>query len=233
MELRGRRIRQEVGNRGHDLVLHRRRDLVLAGHQRIKTGLGDHAGIVLAVRRAGLGVHHVRALEEIRFRHAGHQHGDADARVLRLLAQRLAEPAQEHLGAAIHRLEGIRHGGGDGGGEQDPPGIARHHVLQNQLGELHGPSHVDVDHRQLALEVGVGKRATQAEAGIDAQRIHRPCHFADRKPEQMPHGAFFDTELPVTHVVAQDDKVLVHLRMRGRHTGTFSGTPATGSMPWS
>ena len=184
MQLGRNRIGQQVGNRAYDLVLRRGRDLVLARHQGIESGLGHHGGVVL-VGRARLGVHHLGTLEEVRFRHARHQHGDADAGVLQFLVQRLAEPAQEHLGAAIHRLERVRHGGGDRGGEHDPPCVARHHVLQDQLGELHGAAYVDVDHRQLTLEVGFGKGTAEAEAGIDTQRIHRPPCFADRGMERI------------------------------------------------
>ena len=44
---------------------------------------------------------------------------------------------------------------------------------------MHGAPHIDVDHRQLALEVGFGERAAQAEAGIDAERINWPASGAD------------------------------------------------------
>ncbi|MBE7209529.1 MAG: ester cyclase [Gluconacetobacter diazotrophicus] len=42
------------------------------------------------------------------------------------------------------------------------------------------------------------------------------------------HGAFSGADLPVIHVAADNDKVLVHLRMRGRHTGRFAGMPPIG-----
>ena len=35
--------------------------------------------------------------------------------------------------------------------------------------------------------------------------------------------------MSITHVVAQGNRVLVHLRMQGRHTGDFNGTPPTGN----
>ena len=50
-----------------------------------------------------------------------------------------------------------------------------------------------------------------------------------RRLAELMHGAFSEVELPITHVVAQDDRVLVHLRMRGWHNGDFNGMPATGN----
>jgi len=45
---------------------------------------------------------------------------------------------------------------------------------------------------------------------------------------EVLHGAFSDIEYPIVQVVAEGDRVLVHLRQTGRHTGEYQGTPATG-----
>ena len=50
-----------------------------------------------------------------------------------------------------------------------------------------------------------------------------------RRLAELMHGAFSEIELPIAHVVAQDDRVLVHLRKQGRHTGEFNGKPAMGN----
>ena len=60
--------------------------------------------------------------------------------------------------------------------------------------------------------------------------VHIAPDFVRHDPglSRLLHGAFSDIELPVTHVLVQGDKVLVHLRMQGKHVGEFSGTPASG-----
>ncbi len=58
--------------------------------------------------------------------------------------------------------------------------------------------------------------------------------FEVRGPEgvaklgEVMHGAFSNVELPIDEVIAEGDRVLVRLRQKGRHTGDFQGTPATG-----
>lgn len=49
-----------------------------------------------------------------------------------------------------------------------------------------------------------------------------------RKLGAFMHGAFSEVELAVSDVVSEGDRVLVHLRMRGKHTGDFNGHAATG-----
>lgn len=45
---------------------------------------------------------------------------------------------------------------------------------------------------------------------------------------EVLHGAFSGIEFPIVQVVAEGDRVLVHLRQVARHTGEYQGTPATG-----
>lgn len=45
---------------------------------------------------------------------------------------------------------------------------------------------------------------------------------------EVLHGAFSDIEFPIVQVVAEGDRVLVHLRQVARHTGKYQGTPPTG-----
>jgi steroid delta-isomerase-like uncharacterized protein len=40
-------------------------------------------------------------------------------------------------------------------------------------------------------------------------------------------GAFSEIELDIQNVIAEDDKVLVHLRFRGLHSGPFGDYPAS------
>lgn len=42
------------------------------------------------------------------------------------------------------------------------------------------------------------------------------------------HGAFSEIELDIQDVIAEGDKVLVHLRFRGIHDGAFGDYAATG-----
>ncbi len=49
-----------------------------------------------------------------------------------------------------------------------------------------------------------------------------------RKLAAVLHGGFSDIDYPIVQVVAEGDRVLVHLRQTGRHTGEYQGTPATG-----
>ena len=46
---------------------------------------------------------------------------------------------------------------------------------------------------------------------------------------EVLHGGFSDIEMHVAEVIAEGDRVLARLRFTGRHTGTFQGTPVTGS----
>ncbi len=76
-----------------------------------------------------------------------------------LVVKCLAEPAQEHFGRAIDGLErsGIVDAdrgclGGSCRGRARP-------CLQDKLGDLHRPTHVEVDHLQFGLEIGLHKGA--------------------------------------------------------------------------
>ena len=45
---------------------------------------------------------------------------------------------------------------------------------------------------------------------------------------EMMHGGLSEIGFDIGDVVAEDDKVLVRLKMRGRHTGEFMGVKPTG-----
>lgn len=42
-------------------------------------------------------------------------------------------------------------------------------------------------------------------------------------------GAFSEIDLDIQEVIAESDKVLVHLRFRGVHSGAFGDYAATGN----
>lgn len=46
---------------------------------------------------------------------------------------------------------------------------------------------------------------------------------------EVLHGGFSNIRYPILHVVAEDDRVLVHLRQVATHSGDYEGTPATGT----
>lgn len=50
-----------------------------------------------------------------------------------------------------------------------------------------------------------------------------------RKLAEVLHGGFSDIAYPILNVVAQDDRVLVHLRQVATHSGEYEGRPATGT----
>ena len=49
-----------------------------------------------------------------------------------------------------------------------------------------------------------------------------------RRLGETMHGGLSDIELPIDEVIAEGDRVLVRLRMKGRHTGEFMRRAATG-----
>lgn len=49
-----------------------------------------------------------------------------------------------------------------------------------------------------------------------------------RKLADVLHGGFSNIEYSIVQVVAEGDKVLVHLRQVATHSGEYQGTPATG-----
>lgn len=49
-----------------------------------------------------------------------------------------------------------------------------------------------------------------------------------RRLAEMIHGGLSDLALPIDEAIAEGDRVLLRLRMTGRHTGELMGTPATG-----
>ncbi|KMO30629.1 ester cyclase [Methylobacterium aquaticum] len=58
--------------------------------------------------------------------------------------------------------------------------------------------------------------------------------FTVRGPEgvrrlgEVLHGGISEMKLPIDEVIAEGDRVLVRLRVRGRHTGDLMGLPASG-----
>lgn len=50
-----------------------------------------------------------------------------------------------------------------------------------------------------------------------------------RKLASILHGGFSDIDYPIVQVVAEGDRVLVHLRQVATHSGEYEGTPATGT----
>lgn len=48
-----------------------------------------------------------------------------------------------------------------------------------------------------------------------------------RKLAEVLHGGFSEIAYPIVHVVAEGDRVLVHLRQIATHSGEYEGTPAT------
>jgi hypothetical protein len=95
------------------------------------------------------------------------------------LRKRLAKPAEEHLGAAVHRLERIGHGGGDRRGEQDLAPAPAHHLLEHPLGQRHSADDVEVDHADLLVEIGVDESSAKSDAGVDPQHVDRLAEGGD------------------------------------------------------
>lgn len=57
--------------------------------------------------------------------------------------------------------------------------------------------------------------------GLDALRDYHESFFAD-------FSAFSNIQIEIVQQVAEDDRVVSYIKMRGEHTGTFYGVPATG-----
>ena len=49
-----------------------------------------------------------------------------------------------------------------------------------------------------------------------------------RKLGEMMHGGLSDVDFDIGDVISEGDKVLVRLKMHGRHTGLFMGVKSTG-----
>jgi len=50
-----------------------------------------------------------------------------------------------------------------------------------------------------------------------------------RKLAAVLHGGFSDIDYPIVQVIAEGDRVLVHLRQVATHSGPYQGKPATGT----
>ena len=50
-----------------------------------------------------------------------------------------------------------------------------------------------------------------------------------RKLASVLHSGFSNIEYPILQVVAEGNRVLVHLRQVATHSGEYEGTPATGT----
>jgi predicted ester cyclase len=50
-----------------------------------------------------------------------------------------------------------------------------------------------------------------------------------RKLAAVLHGGLSDIDYPIVQVVAEGDRVLIHLRQVATHSGEYEGTPATGT----
>ncbi len=95
------------------------------------------------------------------------------------------------------------------------------------------------DHKRLARDYFTAFRDSDAvwwdrfiapdfvrhDPGLDFE-VRGPAGVA--KLGRMLHAGLADIALPIDEVIAEGDRVLVRLRMLGRHTGALMGVPASG-----
>ena len=125
------------------------------------------------------------ALEEGGVGRTGHQRGDDDVGLGQLRLQPLGEGLDERLGRVVDRHERARHLRGDGGGDEHPAGVGQHHVVQHELGQVHGAEHVQPDDVQLVVEAVVDERAAPPDARVEAGDGQRAAAGGDRGVEGL------------------------------------------------
>jgi hypothetical protein len=59
------------------------------------------------------------------------------------------------------------------------------HVLHDELRQMHGARHVQVDHVDLFREVGLEERTADSDACVDRDRVYRPPEAAHPFPEVL------------------------------------------------
>jgi len=63
------------------------------------------------------------------------------------------------------------------------------------------------------------------DPGLDFE-VRGPAGVA--RLSEVIHGGLSDIAMPIDDIIAEGDRVLVRLRLTGRHTGEFQGVPASG-----
>ena len=112
-------------------------------------------------------------LEELGGHHLWRQRGGVDPGAAQLVAERLGEAEDEALGGRVAGVQGRRLVGADRGDVEDPARAAVQHARQEQLGQVHGHDHVQLEHGPLALPVQLAERAVEPEPGVVDQHVHR------------------------------------------------------------
>ena len=90
-----------------------------------------------------------------------------------LVAEGLGEVEDEALGGRVAGVQGRRLVGADRGDVEDPARAAGQHAREEQLGQVHGHDHVQLEHGPLALPVQLAERAVEPEPGVVDQHVHR------------------------------------------------------------
>ncbi|KQN89762.1 hypothetical protein ASE90_18070 [Sphingomonas sp. Leaf67] len=75
-------------------------------------------------------------------------------------------------------------------------------------------------------EVHIAPEFVRHDAGLDFPVVG-PA--GTRKLASVLHGGFSNIQYQIVQVVAEGDRVLVHLRQVATHSGEYGGTPATGT----
>jgi hypothetical protein len=114
-------------HRGAELVGKARDHFQFPLHHGLEADLGDLSGAHL-LGRPDMGVRHIGAIKEIRFRGARHQTGDRDTPIFQLVAECDGEGVQERLGPVVDRLEGAWHETRDGARDENATLPAAAHV---------------------------------------------------------------------------------------------------------
>ena len=103
---------------------------------------------------------------------AGHVgRGDDDAGVAAFLPEGLGEREQERLGREVHRHDGARREGREGGDVEDPAAPAIEHPGEDALGEVDRGGAVDVDQLEFPVERRLVEEAVCPEAGVVDQDV--------------------------------------------------------------
>ena len=145
--------------------------------------LGDHGGIVLAVRFADIGVLEPGAVEELGIRRTRHQARDDEVGILELVAQPEAEVIDVALGAVVDELERAGDVPRDRTGHEDAAGVFRPHLLPDMVQQPGRAGDIGVDHMGDVRPLLIEERFAQPVAGIGEQDIGRA--IAQRRHEGL------------------------------------------------
>src|SRR5688500_2174235 len=169
-----RETRQLCGKRSWRNAIRLRQHLVansrdrqpLPTQHRSHTVTSDIVGISDAERREETRVRHLRRFGEVSLRGTRAKRGHSHARIAQFFRERLRKAQDVSLGRVVdrHQRSGLERSGRRD--VQYPTGSRAHHRRKKQLRQVSERADVDLDHLQLAGELGLGKLASETEASV-------------------------------------------------------------------